>query len=69
MSEQKREKPNLKRIGVWFSGVVILVIGGYWVKTAADTPASDPQFMWVYYGGAAILVGLGIMLYSRFALK
>lgn len=71
MSEKKRETPNLKRIGVWLFGVVILAIGGYWIKTATDTATStsDPQFMWVYYGGAAILIGCGIMLYSRFGLK
>lgn len=71
MFEKNRGKPSLKRIGVWFLGVVILVIGGYWMKTAADTATStaDPQFMWVYYGGVAILIGCGIMLYSRFALK
>ena len=71
MFEQKPEKPSLKRIGAWLLGVIILAIGGYWIKTAADTATStsDPQFMWVYYGAAAILVGCGIMLYSRFALK
>ncbi len=71
MAEQKREKPSLKRILVWFAGVVILVVGGYWMKLAADTATSmsDPQFMWVYYGGVTVLLGVGVMIYSRLALK
>lgn len=71
MSEPKRASASPKRIAVWLAGVVIFVIGGYWIKTGADAASStaDPQFMWVYYGGAAIVLGLAVMLYSRFALK
>jgi len=56
---------------VWLVGVVIFVIGAYWMKTAAAaaTSTTDPQFMWVYYGGGAIVAGLAVMLYSRFGLK
>ena len=71
MSEQKRRTPSAKRIAVWLLGVVIFLLGGFWIGAAADTAASAsaPEFVWVYYGTAAVLLGLGVMLYSRFVLK
>jgi hypothetical protein len=71
MSEQKSKRPpaSTKRIAVWFGGVMIFVLGGYWIKAGLDASASEAISQWVYFGGAAIILGLGVMLYSRFGLR
>ena len=68
---RKRQPASLKRIAVWLAGALIFAIGGYWLKTGIDASASlaDPSFRTAWYGGALVLLGLAVMLYSRFGLR
>jgi hypothetical protein len=58
-----------KKLVVWLIGVFIFLVGGYWVRQGLgyfDVP-SDPSVnpYEAYYGGAVMVLGVVVMLYSR----
>ncbi|MGD0189483.1 MAG: hypothetical protein ABSD74_01950 [Rhizomicrobium sp.] len=61
----------MARILVWLLGVVFFVVGLHWIGQGTGTytwpanPVMDNNIQWAWYGGAAALVGVAIMFYSR----
>ncbi len=60
-----------KQIAVWLAGIATLLVGVYVMKLGVDasTSSSDAAFQWVYYGGAAVVIGCAVMIYSKWFLK